>query len=84
MLLPIHIFIALASVLTATFSFVRPSKTSIHISSALVAATLLTGTYLVISMRAPLVQACITGIVYLAAVAFGIAGAYYRLSRLSK
>lgn len=81
MILPIHIIIALASVGAATFAFARPSKLALYASSALVVLTLATGTYLVMSLHAPLVQACTTGLAYLACVSTGIAGAWYRLAR---
>jgi hypothetical protein len=75
MVLLTHIAIALSSILFATFLYVKPSKNRFYGSYALVALTLISGTYLVLSMHANLVQACTSGLVYLLIVSFGIAAA---------
>jgi hypothetical protein len=77
MLIP-HIIIALSSILYTGYVFVKPSKNKFYVSYSLIAATLATGTYLVIMMPAHLVSACFTGIAYLAFVTAGIVAAHKR------
>ncbi len=84
MVLLLHILIALASVAYATYVFFQPSKTRLHVSYALVATTLTSGFYLVVSHPAHLMQACLTGLMYLGVVAVFIASAHYQLARLQK
>ena len=81
MLLVIHIIIALSSLFVSTYLFFRPSKTGLMASYGLVAATLTSGTFLVISAQSHMLQACVSGLVYLGFVAFLIAAAHQKLAR---
>ncbi len=80
MILFLHIFIALGSMFLTAFAYVSPSKTKLRISYGLVAATIITGTYLVIMKLATLTQSWVTGLVYLAIVAVGIVAARNKLT----
>lgn len=84
MALVLHVIIALASIAWTGYVFFAPSKTGLELSYALVALTLATGTYLVWSAHAPLLQACVTGLAYLAVVFSGILAARYRLAHATK
>ena len=80
MVLIFHILIALCSVAYACYVFFNPSKPKMNVSYSLVGLTITSGTYLVVSMSAHLVHACVTGLVYLAAVFFILAAAKNRLA----
>lgn len=80
MLLLTHITIALLSVVWTTYVVAMPSKTKIKGSWGMVAATLITGTALVMSTGQHILQACITGLVYTAFVTAGIVLAQRRLA----
>jgi hypothetical protein len=84
MALILHIAIALASIAWTAVAFFVPTKRRIELSYALVALTLATGTYLVWSLHTPLLQACMSGLFYLAVVFSGILAAQYRLDRIIK
>ncbi len=80
MALILHIIIALSSLAIAGYVFFRPSKRMLGLSYALVALTLVSGTYLVVTLHAPLLRACATGLVYLAVALGGNLAAQRRLS----
>lgn len=84
MILVAHILVALSSAVFTTYLLFVPSKTKFRISYALIAATLLSGTYLVISTHAALLQACMTGLAYLLALATLMAFAHRRFAVAEK
>lgn len=65
-MLVLHIIIAMASLVWATIAYVRPSGNKLRISYAFTGATLATGTLLVVMDHSVLVQACTSGLAYLA------------------
>lgn len=79
-MLLLHISIALSSMVFTTVLYISPSNIKLRTSYSLVALTLVTGTYLVVSTGTPLLKACITGLGYLAIVALGIALARRKLA----
>lgn len=81
MLLILHVFIAIASILQASAGLVRPSQTQYRLSVSLVVATLVTGTALVISTSSPLIGSCVTGLVYLSIVMALLVPTRYRLTK---
>lgn len=81
MILLIHISVALAGMAAAAFALIAPSNTKLTISYSLAAATLATGIYLVTQNPGRLVQACIVGLVYFAAVGIVTAFAHAKLVR---
>jgi hypothetical protein len=62
----IHVLIALSSLVYSTLVVVFPSDAKLKVSYGLIAATLISGFYLVISLPAHLLSSCISGLVYLA------------------
>ncbi len=64
MILFFHVTIALMSVAFAAYGFFLPSKTKLRISYSLIAATLASGTYLVYTAPAHMLQACVAGLFY--------------------
>lgn len=80
MTLILHILIALTSLIYSGYVFFSPSKNKIRVSYGLVAATLISGTYLVVSTHSPILSSCVSGLVYLAIVLSGILAAHRKLS----
>jgi len=80
MILMLHILIALASLAYAGYVFFRPSHSGLKVTYSLVGLTLASGTYLVWSQPAHMVQACISGLVYIAVVLFATALAQSKLA----
>jgi len=70
MLILLHVVIALSSIAWTGYVFFAPSAGKLSVSYGLIAGTLASGTYLVIRTHSPLLQSCITGLVYLAIVLF--------------
>lgn len=68
MIVLLHVLIALTSITYATYVYFRPSKQRLYAGYGLVAATLLSGTYLALSTHAALLSACTSGLLYLAIV----------------
>lgn len=81
MLLVSHILIALFSLVYTTYVFFAPSEAKLKVSYALTAATIGTGTMLVITMPSHLVSACYSGLAYLGIMFVGILGVRYRLQQ---
>jgi hypothetical protein len=63
-----HIIIALSSVAFASYLLARPSRNKFYANYALITATLVSGTYLVVSTGVPMLSACASGLAYLAVV----------------
>ncbi len=82
MLVLIHVIIALSSLGLATHLFFSPSRRKFHVSYGLVAATLISGTYLVYTSGAHILQACTTGLLYLGLVFLAIAAARHKLAKI--
>lgn len=80
MILIAHIFIALASMAHSTFLFFVPSQKQLLVSYALVAATIGSGTYLVVSSHANVLNTCLMGLFYLGFVSIGIVSTQYKLA----
>jgi hypothetical protein len=83
MIVLLHVTIALLSMVSATSTLIHPTKTKLRASYRLVAATFISGTYLVISTHSNLLSACIAGLAYLGGVSAALAGARYRFNTLS-
>ena len=79
-MLLLHIIIAVSSLIYAGYVYFKPSRKGINISYALIAATIATGTYLIILAPAHMVSACISGLIYLAFVSVGIVFANRKLA----
>ncbi|HVV26010.1 MAG TPA: hypothetical protein VHC21_03185 [Candidatus Saccharimonadales bacterium] len=74
MVVLIHVVIALSSVAWTTYLNFSPSpsRRKFYTAYGLIAATLASGTYLVISTHSPLLSSCVTGLVYLGIVLSGV------------
>ncbi len=79
MILFIHILIAFVSIAFTAFSIFAPTQQKLHVSYGFIAATLMSGTLLVVTEPAHLLQACISGLVFLSVNLFVLSLAHYRL-----
>lgn len=79
MILIIHVLIALSSFACATYLLVRPSKRLFRVNYGLIAATLGTGTYLVLSTSTPMLSACMSGLAYVLFVSMCTLLAFVRM-----
>lgn len=68
MILAVHIFLALSSIILASISTLYPSPSKLYACYGLAGGTLASGTLLVFSSGSHLVEACLSGIFYLAVV----------------
>ncbi len=80
MILVLHIIIALFSIAYSVYLFVSPSIAKLRVMYATVAATLVTGTYLVVTRPVHIAQACTSGLLYLGFVSVGIVYARRQLA----
>lgn len=76
----LHVIIALISVIYTAYIYFSPTHTKLRVSYALAGLTLASGTYLVVQHQAYLLHACVSGLIYLGAVFFGIALARRKLA----
>lgn len=81
MILASHIIIALSSVIYSTVLLISPSKTKLHITYALTALTIASGTLLVITMPSHMVSACESGLAYISIVLVAIVSAQRRMAK---
>jgi hypothetical protein len=84
MILPLHIAIALSSVIYTAYVYIAPSRAKLRGSYILTALTIATGTWLVVANPAHMVQACITGLLYLGVIFWGLAMARNKLINTDK
>lgn len=82
MVMLFHIIIALLSMLHAAYMYLRPSRMKLSAAYGMVALTLASGTYLVMSSPAHMAQACMMGIVYLGIVTASIVATRNKLATL--
>jgi hypothetical protein len=82
MFVVLHVTIALSSMGYATYMLFSPSTSKFYVSYGLVALTLISGTYLIISTHSRLLPACISGLVYLGIMFVGIVAAHIRFKRV--
>jgi hypothetical protein len=79
MIVILHVIIALSSIALASYAFMRPSASILRISYGLVGMTFASGFYLVWSAPAHMLQACISGVVYITVVSVAIVAAKHKL-----
>ncbi len=65
MILLAHVIIAIASLAIATYAYLFPTLSKVHISYGFIAATLLSGTLLVFAQPGYMLHACASGLVYI-------------------
>lgn len=83
MILLIHIASAITSLAVAGWLYFRPSNAKLQATYGLTGAMLLTGFYLIASEPAHMVQSCITGISFLAAISYGIVAGRNKLVQIA-
>lgn len=76
----IHITVAVLGLLAGAAACIFPSRRTLLAAYGLVAATLASGTYLVIALQAPLLHSCLSGLAYLAVTGVCIAWARRKLA----
>ena len=81
MILVLHIAVAVSSLVFAALTYVSPSKSKVKAQYGLIAATLATGTVLVLSTGSHLMSACISGLAYLSAVSVFVFASKRKLSK---
>lgn len=75
-----HILIALTSVGFTTLVFFSPSARKLWASYGLVAVTLISGFYLVWSNPTHMLQACMSGLLYVGVVSLGLVSVHHKLA----
>jgi len=68
MLIAVHVSFALMSIVFALFAYLSPSKNKQFISRLMIAATLISGSLLIVITHANMVSSCESGLLYLATV----------------
>ncbi len=79
----IHVIIALSSVAYTSYLVFKPSASGLKTSYSLVALTLISGTYLVLSTHTAMLQACVSGLLYIGVVTSGLVAVHYKLAKAS-
>lgn len=82
MILLAHIIIALASVAWASVTFIKPTHKKIKASYGLIAATVASGTALVIVDSSAMLHTCIAGLVYVVTISAVTIAAQVKLHKL--
>lgn len=80
MMLLLHIVIAFSGMVFTAYTYLAPSKRKLRASYAFAAATLATGTYLLVISPSHLVEACVMGLIYFAIVGAGVYLAQHKLA----
>ena len=81
MILLAHITIALFSLAYTSYLFFKPTRLRLKISYGLVALTIASGTYLIVSTKAHMIEACTMGLLYLVVVLAGILASQKKLAK---
>ena len=68
MIVLLHVIVALISIIVAGYMYARPSRKGLLVSYGMMAATLGSGLYLVVSAPAHMIEACLMGVAYLVVV----------------
>ena len=79
MILLMHIAIALLSIANTTYLFFAPTRKKLLANYGLIALTLGSGTYLVLSMRTNMLEVCTTGLLYLGVALGGTVAARHKV-----
>jgi hypothetical protein len=79
-----HVLIALASLALSAYSYFNPSQTMLRVSYGLIALTLASGTYLLLSKPSHMIEACMMGLAYLAIISIATVAARYKLTQMSR
>lgn len=82
MIVILHVVIALASIAFTSLAYFAPTVIKLRVAYGLMALTLTSGMYLIISEPAHMLESCTVGVAYLTIVAAGIVAARRRLSSI--
>lgn len=80
MILTLHIAIAVASIIYTAYVYFSPTPAKLRGTYVMTGLTIASGTWLVLANPAHMVQACMSGLVYLGVMFFGIALAKGKLA----
>jgi len=80
MIVLLHVLIALASIAHATHTFFRPSQYKLYGSYGLIAATIVSGTVLIVASSGHMLESCTMGLLYIAGVSVLTVKAHTRLA----
>lgn len=80
MIVLLHVLIALSSIAHATYTFFRPSQNKLTVSYGLIAATIVSGTILIVGAQGHMLESCTMGILYSAGVSVLTVKAHARLA----
>ena len=81
MIILIHVIIALLSIGIASFVFFKPSVKRLIVSYGFVVATVVSGTFLIVTMSSDILKSCLTGLFYLTAVSIVTIASHVRVRR---
>lgn len=79
MIILIHIVIALTSIATSSFTFLKPTVRRLVVSYGFIFGTIASGTYLLVAFPSHILQSCVMGLAYLTVVTFATIFAHVRL-----
>ncbi len=82
MIVILHVFIAVSSLMLATYTFIKPSRTLFLANYSFVAATVLSGAGLVWMEPSRMLHVCEVGLLYLAIVSLATVAARSRFIRV--
>lgn len=78
----LHILIAITSIILTTLAFVRPTRRHLQLNYTFIGLTLGSGTYLILTAPAHMLEICTVGIVYLVASSAFTILAHIKLAKL--
>lgn len=76
-----HVTIALTSLVYTTYAYFNASKNKLRVAYGMVGATLVSGTWLVISTHSNMLHSCETGLIYLGIVSAGLLSVRHKLPK---
>jgi hypothetical protein len=82
MIVFLHVFIALMSIAHVTYTYFRPTRKQLFISYSFVGLTVASGVGLVVLEPAHMIQACTSGLIYLAIMTVAIMATNVKLARI--
>lgn len=68
MVVLLHVIIALSSITLSSYLFFKPSKKAMKASYGLIAGTVASGSYLIVTSPAHMLETCTVGLIYLGIV----------------
>lgn len=78
MIILLHVSIALASIIIASYTFIHPTVRTLFVSYGLIFGTIASGTYFLITVPSHILQSCLMGLAYLTLVTIMTIAAHVR------